>query len=208
VIAGRARLHENTFTAKIMCRPGVHCDLGVEPKRDGVQVKGTHRSLKLVKRPQRRMMCVDIENVVGGAPRHSSQVEWAQGALVGAIDALPNEHVVIGVSHAGLLAVGTTWRGPRRILPPRSGPNGADFAILQVLAEENVADRYSELVLASGDGIFSETVAALAAVGLPVTVIAHRGRLSHRLRLAAATVIYLPYPPDDGPAASAAGEVA
>jgi hypothetical protein len=54
---------------------------------------------------------------------------------------------VIGTS---LLTVRAYWRGPRRTLLPRSGPNGPDLQILGVLTRENVAAHHSELALLSG----------------------------------------------------------
>ena len=73
----------------------------------------------------------------------------------------------------------------------RSGRDGADFALLDVLTE-NIPGRYEQVVLASGDGIFAPAVAQLAVAGVPTTVLGLRGCVARPLQLAATRVIYLP----------------
>jgi len=143
----------------------------------------------------RKIYLTDIENVVGGIPKSREQVAWAEEALAQTIAPRPGDQLVIGVSHASLLAAGTGWVGPRRVLKPRSGPDGADHALLDVLREENITARFPHVVLVSGDGIFSESIAAIGRVGVRTTVVARRGSLSRRLRIAAHEVLYLPEHP-------------
>jgi hypothetical protein len=90
---------------------------------------------------------------------------------------------------------GTGWLGPRRVLDPRSGPDGADHALLDVLSGENIVDRFPHVVLVSGDGIFSEPIAEIGREGVRTTIVARRRSLSRRLRMAAHEVLYLPDPP-------------
>ena len=85
----------------------------------------------------------------------------------------------------GLLLVGAEWCGPRHVLG--RGESGADKALLEVLGED-VADRFDEVVLVSGDAIFTKIVSDLTGHGVVVTVIAHEAALSRRLRLAATRV--------------------
>lgn len=66
----------------------------------------------------------------------------------------------------------------------RSGENGADLALLQVLEQESVAERYDRVVLGSGDGIFAYAAAGLQAVGVDVTVVSRSDALSRRLGFA------------------------
>jgi len=79
-----------------------------------------------------------------------------------------------------------------------SGLDGADLALLEVLGE-NIAARFTEVVLVSGDGIFADAVAVFAALGVHTTVIAHRDGLSRRLELAASVVQFLPDRPNPQP---------
>jgi len=136
----------------------------------------------------RQLVLVDIENLVGGACLTDGAVRSAKEALVatGQIGAV--DHVVIGTSHIGLVHVGSTWDGVRYVV--RSGRDGADLALLEVMAE-NVANRFESVVLASGDGIFADTVSELAAAGVPTVVIGRRGHIARRLRFVATQVIYL-----------------
>ena len=73
----------------------------------------------------------------------------------------------------------------------RSGPDGADLALLDVLRYENVAQRFTHVVIGSGDHLFAEEAAHLAAQGVWVTVISRHRSLSLRLALAAREVIFL-----------------
>lgn len=143
----------------------------------------------------RRFYLTDIENIVGGIPKCQRQVVWVEDALAQTIAPRPGDHLVIGVSHASLLMTGTGWMGPRRVLDPRSGPDGADHALLDVLSGENIIDRFPHVVLVSGDGIFSESIAEIGRAGVRTTVVARRRSLSRRLRMAAHEVLYLPNPP-------------
>ena len=131
----------------------------------------------------RRLVVVDIENVVGGAVLTVEQAVGAHLSIEELAALNGSEHVVIGTSHVGVVSTGLGWRGPRLVV--RSGENGADLALLEVLTEERVEERFDEVVLVSGDGIFAEAVAALGAAGLDVTVVAPAGHCSKRLRLAA-----------------------
>ena len=136
----------------------------------------------------RRIVLVDIENAARGAVTSEETVRWVQRAVGEAVGVTAKDPVVIGVSHIGLLAVGCGWPGQRYVV--QSGVNGADLALLDVLAE-NMAERFDSVVLVSGDGIFADAVAALGAEGVSVTVVADRDSLSRRLQMAAADVLFL-----------------
>lgn len=140
----------------------------------------------------RRIVLVDIENVVGGLSAVRDYVSWAKVVVAECVPAQPGDHVVIGVGPTGLLDVACAWPTVRYVMRP--GQNGADLALLEVLGE-NIADRFTEVVLVSGDGIFTHAIAALASRGVKTTVVAHAGGLSRRLGLAAAEVRRLPEQP-------------
>lgn len=119
----------------------------------------------------------------------AEQAAWAHCTVQAAVSLSDHEQVVIGTSHVGVLATGLGWQGPRIVV--RSGVDGADLALLDVLIEERIEERFDELVLASGDGIFADVVASLGAAGVNVTVVARSDRCSNRLRLAARHVVCL-----------------
>ena len=125
----------------------------------------------------RRLVLVDIENMIGGAVRDSDSVVWAKQQFDYLVDLRPGDHVVVGTSHIGLL---------------ETACDGADLALLEVL-DEDVAARFGQVVIVSGDGIFTQKVADLASRGLRVTVVAHPDGLATRLRLAAHHITYLPH---------------
>lgn len=138
----------------------------------------------------RRLVLVDIENVVGGSGAMSPcAVVRAQRELETLLALTERDHVVIASGTRGFPAVGFTWQGPRYIV--RAGIDGADHALLDVLENERVAERFSEVVLVSGDGIFTDVVAALGAEGVTVTVVSRPEAYSKRLRMAASGSIYL-----------------
>lgn len=136
----------------------------------------------------RQVILVDIENLVGGAVMTTSAAHWARTQLEAVTEISPEAHVIVGTSHIGLLPTADAWPGKQYLI--QSGPNGADLALLDAI-EDLLVDRYDEVVLASGDGIFADAVARLAAHSLDVTVVAHRGHCAGRLRMAAHRTIYM-----------------
>ena len=142
----------------------------------------------------RRLVAVDIENLVGGACLHRRQVDWARSALTGALSLAEHDLVVVGLSHIGLLNVGCNWKRIRYVV--RSGPDGADLALLDVLAED-IGARFDRVVIASGDGAFTDAAKALVRAGVETTVLSRPGALASSLRAAASQVLYIPEPPAD-----------
>ena len=138
----------------------------------------------------RRLVLVDIENMIGGAVRDSDSVVWAKQQFDYLVDLRPGDHVVVGTSHIGLLETACNWPHARYVM--RSGRDGADLALLEVL-DEDVAARFGQVVIVSGDGIFTQNLAHLSIQGLPVFVFSHPVGLSARLRLAARGITYLPH---------------
>lgn len=143
----------------------------------------------------RRLVLVDIENIAGRACRTAESVLSAKAAVENTAHIHGGDHVVIATSHIGLLHVGSNWVGVRYVV--RSGANGADLALLDVLTE-NIPARYEQVVLASGDGIFAPAVAELASAGVETTVLGRRGSVARSLQMAASHVLYVPR--DHGPA--------
>ncbi|MEV8222477.1 NYN domain-containing protein [Dietzia maris] len=139
----------------------------------------------------RRLTLIDIENISGGAIRTLAEARWVQRMLDSTLRLRHQEQVIIGVSKAGAIHTGPVWTSARMVVG--TGVDGADHALLDVLNNENIADRFDEIVLVSGDGIFTETVATLGGHGVKVTVVAHRTSLAKRLQMAASqTVTFTP----------------
>ncbi|WP_193597592.1 NYN domain-containing protein [Microbacterium sp. YJN-G] len=144
----------------------------------------------------RRLVLVDIENVVGGAVTMAGQVHAAQAAIEVVVSPRPNDHVVLACGRSSVRTVGFEWAGPRR-LRFRSGIDGADLELLDILESEHVGERFTEVVLVSGDGIFADAISRLALRNdTVVTVVSRPGACSRRLRMAAKRTLHLDYDPN------------
>ncbi len=138
----------------------------------------------------RRLVVVDIENVAGGAIVDGLLAADSRSRVDHAFVRRPTDHVIVGTCHIGLLHAGLAWPGARVVV--RSGTDGADLALLDVLINEQIHERFDEVALVSGDGIFVEAVAELENLGVHVTVVSDPECCSKRLRLAAGGVAWLP----------------
>lgn len=153
---------------------------------------------RIANRPGRHIVVVDIENLAATPSPSCDDVVAAIHALGEAIPGFASAHVVVACSHRAALQVGVAVGRCRRLW--RSGPDGADLALLEVLDTERIEERFERVTVCSGDGIFADAVARLAGCGIDVGVVAIEGRLSARLRLAARRVSYLtPYLPPQAP---------
>jgi hypothetical protein len=79
------------------------------------------------------------------------------------------------------------WPGARVLVG--HGPDGADRALLEAASPEDIAARFDNVIVASGDGVFTQLVALLRLRGLEVTVVARRESLSRRLGRVASRVL-------------------
>ena len=99
---------------------------------------------------------------------------YADCLAFGALD-----QVEIASSHLTLVNAALGW--PHARYRVRSGPDGADLELLDVLRRENVASRFTHVAIGSGDRLFAGA-AHLAAQGVWVTVVSRRRRLSRAAR--------------------------
>jgi hypothetical protein len=139
--------------------------------------------------PERRLHLVDIENLAGASLPCLSEVREVRALYMERLTFGTLDQVEIASSHLTLMNAGLGW--PHAHYRVRSGPNGADLALLDVLRYENIPVRFTHVAIGSGDGVFAEEAARLAAAGVWVTVISRRRSLSRRLELAAREVIFL-----------------
>jgi len=148
--------------------------------------------------PARTLHLVDIENLVGTGLPTEWEVAMIRQAYASRVGIGEMDQVVIGCNHKALPSAGLGWPGARYLV--RSGPDGADTELLAVISGENVAARFTDIVIGSGDGAFTSAAAALGSAGPKVTVVSRRTGLARTLRLAAQSVIYL----DPSPSGAAA----
>lgn len=134
----------------------------------------------------RRLILVDVENFNGGPVTSSAQARWCRHMLDHWIQPAPSDIIVLAADVTTVVNVHFGW--PTHRILPGYGENGADHRLLEVM-NENLPQRFSEMVLVSGDRIFAEKVSWLAGQGLPTTVYSHTSALSKRLSFAATNVI-------------------
>ena len=127
----------------------------------------------------RRIFVVDIENVIGSGAITENDVLRVKDSLEGLYSICSQDLVVIGVSHSKNVFSAHAWTSSRIVL--KRGHDGADLALKKVLRDESVANRFREVVIVSGDGIFSEEAGLLRGTGLRVTIHAEIRRVATRL---------------------------
>lgn len=137
----------------------------------------------------RRLVVIDIENIIGGAAMTKGRAEWGRHMIESLTDISPDEQVIIGSCREGFINVKTAWENARVVV--RGGTDAADLALIDVMDNEDLASRYSEILLISGDHIFTDSVRALTGTGTPVTIASWRSGLSAQLVAAASNIIVL-----------------
>ena len=131
---------------------------------------------------------IDIENLVGTARPTAEQVASCRAEYESRFFE-EGDIVVIAMNHGALMAVSQAWPDARHEI--RSGPDGADLALLDVIKHERVADRFVTVIIASGDGIFTDAAAWLGRQGVMTIVVAAPESTANRLRLAATKTVEL-----------------
>lgn len=157
------------------------------------RVERLHR-VPVVRRrfPDRALHVVDIENLAGAAIPSLGQVTEVQGWYGTRLGLGADDLVVMAASHLGLLNMALGW--PHARYRVRSGPDGADLELLDVLLHEDVATRFTHIVIGSGDGVFGQVAASLSARGIWVTVVSRKDSLAPGLARAARDVVYVDMP--------------
>ncbi|MGF4043633.1 hypothetical protein ACX800_21700 [Paenarthrobacter nitroguajacolicus] len=142
-------------------------------------------------RGNRSIHLLDIENMLSTGEIEVRAINAVFADYKEQVPMGKDDLVVVGVSSAeGLLAVGMSDLRNARLLY-RPSKDGADLALQGVLDGEQLEARFALVHVASGDGGFSRSVAALAGRGARVTVVSRTESLSKRLRLAAHQIIEL-----------------
>jgi hypothetical protein len=157
--------------------------------------------------PERRLILVDLENLVGMSPREATTDDY-RFAVAELVDRLhidaAADRLIIGVNPA--LAFTAHDLCPAARIVTRTGPDGADERLCEELDDVRfIARRFDTVIVASGDHSFCTPIAALAFHHVSTVVAALPRHLSAALRVAAQQVVWLAPPPQFTPAA---GQVA
>lgn len=139
----------------------------------------------------RSVHLLDIENLLSTGEIEPNAINAVYAVYKQQVTVGKDDLVIVGVSSvAGLVALAASdLRNCRLLYQP--GQNGADLALQEVLNHEHLERRFEVAHVATGDGGFSPSVAALAGRGAYVVVISLSASLSRRLRLAAHQTIEL-----------------
>jgi hypothetical protein len=134
----------------------------------------------------RELHLLDIENLLGGSQFSAQDVAQFRDFYLAANDVAEDAHIVIATSSAeGLVEAGLGWQHARTIF--RNGHDGADLALLEVIDTEHVTERFTKIVIASGDGIFARAAEQMFDQGIDVSVfapaLAVSGQFSHASQL-------------------------
>jgi hypothetical protein len=141
-------------------------------------------------RPERAIHLIDPENLIGTGAPDALQVQLLMARYASRVGIGPHDQLVIGCCHLAFKTIGFCWPGPRYRV--RSGPDGADLELLDVIRHERIASRFAEVIIGSGDGAFAWAASVLAQAGCQVFVVSRHGHLSRELELAAGRrVIYI-----------------
>ena len=152
---------------------------------------------------ERHLVLVDVENIAGKPCPTDHDLAVVQYELCSVIPDFADAQRIVACSHISAKTVAFAFPGARRRW--RSGPDGADLALIEEMSDLRVMTQFGRVTLCSGDGIFTESLSTLAALGIETTVVSVATSLSRRLRLAARWIVIIPGP-DSTPASAALKE--
>ena len=165
----------------------------LERRKPNAKGKAMNKRIELNKRSRstRKLFVVDIENAVGNGVVSEEACRKAMERVYEAHKPQPGDLTVIGVSHPSNWFAAKSWNQGVRVVR-QWGHDGADLALVKVLATENVEGRFGEVVIVSGDHAFAEQAFRLRALGVKVTVDARARQLSRHLALSCTSVSFAP----------------
>src|SRR5437868_3677603 len=116
-------------------------------------------NIRIPRKAERHLVLVDIENLASTPSPSPEEVRGVVNALRAVLPGFDSAQRIVACSHHAALNVAFAFPSARRIW--RSGPDGADLALLGVLDNERVDDRFGHVTICSGDGIFAASAARL-----------------------------------------------
>jgi hypothetical protein len=138
----------------------------------------------------RHLVLIDIENLAATPSPTIQEAELVTNALRDVVSGFDDAQCIVACSHHAAQTVAFSFPSARHLW--RSGRDGADLALLDVLENERVEERFGRVTICSGDGIFAASAAFLAGAHVDVTIVSLEGHLAARLELAAREVAFLP----------------
>ena len=152
-------------------------------------------------REDRTLHLLDVENLCGTPAFTEDDLIEVQRRYSALIPIGPSDLVVLAASHYRARELLFGWTNARHLL--RSGPDGADLRLLEVINNENVGARFSHVVIGSGDGIFQPACEFLQAQGAEVTIVSGKLRsIARSLRLSVNEIRSIGHPAASHPGPS------
>ena len=138
---------------------------------------------------KRQLVLLDIENFTRTSSPTVLDLAIAERKLGEVFCDFGQTLWVMACSHWAARTVAFAFPQARHLW--RSGPDGADYALIDEMTDLRTMTQFDGVILVSGDWRFAESLAALARQGIETTVVSWVSSLSRRLRLAAQHVIAL-----------------
>lgn len=145
-----------------------------------------------LKNERRTLHFIDIENLSESMILNEEAVREAKREYLQVIKPGKADQFVIGVSHFNLTAAAFGWGSGVATYSVRSGQDGADLALLNVMEDRQLTDRFQCVSIASGDGIFAGAGRVLRGRGHSVKFIAREFCLSQSILQIGCDCLLLP----------------
>lgn len=139
---------------------------------------------------------LDIENLCGTADLYPDLVTSTFLDYLHVTQAASTDLFTVTASHHNYETVAFSLRALRslHLPPPRSGPDGADLALIDEIAATPLRAGIDRICIGSGDHIFAFPLTRLGRLGVHTTVVSRWDSCSRHVTRAADRVLYLSHP--------------
>ena len=134
-------------------------------------MKGNQMNKKTIKgiKAKRSIHLVDIENLCVTGDLTVDLVADIRAAYLAQLQPSADDLFVVAASHHNIEAAAFGWPGGFHGF--RSGKDGADIILAQMMLEDDLADRFETVFLASGDGGLAPFSSSLRAKGCQIQIV-------------------------------------
>lgn len=137
----------------------------------------------------RKLHLVDVENLCGGSHIESALLPKRMDEYERVVEAAEIDQMIVACSPQLMVATKSRERGAQVLIG--LGVDGADDALLGAVGVADLAQRFDEVVIASGDHAFRSLARMLRLAGVAVTVVSRASALSRELAGAASRIVYM-----------------
>lgn len=128
----------------------------------------------------RTLHLIDFENLAGAPTTDADTAARVGLSYRAAARVLPGDLCIVSASHYTALAAHTAFPSARLVV--KSGPNGADLALIAAFHDEpNIQHRFKRVTIGSGDGAFIPIASAARKSGLTVVAVTRPGCIHRTL---------------------------